>query len=114
MFTIIGALVIGYIIYRVLQHFGENGETETVSVPPAISTAASTFKQGVSTIPTTVKSATTSAQEAYREAQKQKDLADLLQRLQDNPNLISQMAAAQTEAKLNSLPLPPPPPPPSA
>lgn len=111
MFAIIAAVVVAYVIYRIAMHLGESKSEATL--PPAISTAASTFKQGVSTIPTTVKTATTSAQAAYREAQEYKDVADLLQRLQKNPNLIAQIAAEQTEQKLNSLTPPPPPPPPA-
>lgn len=112
---IILALVVGYIIYRVLRSFGERENTteSTVHAPHAVSQAVDTFKQGVSTIPSTVSAATTAARASYEEAQKQKDLADLLARLQENPDLISQMAATATQQKLATT-TPPPPPPPSA
>ena len=108
---IILALVVGYIIYRTLKHFGEQKNTteSTVHAPHAISTAVDTFKEGVSTIPSTVSAATAAARASYEEAQRQKDLADLLARLQKNPDLISQMAAAATQQKLATLPPPPPP-----
>lgn len=99
-------LIIGLVVAFAIYRYAQNHSSSEAVIP--VSTAVNTFREGVSSIPVTVRAATTAAQESYQQAQKERELAELLARLRQDPQLINELIAANA-----STPPPPPPPPPA-